>query len=277
MLIPLDEIHSGGPPKDGIPAIDNPSFTNTTNAKLEWGDRVLGLEYNGVAKAYPISIMNWHEIVNDRYGDEPVVITYCPLCGSGAAFLARVNNRDVTFGVSGLLYNSDVLLYDRQTESLWSQLMTQAVTGPMRGAKLKLLPMVHTVWGKWIENKPDTVVLSRNTGFRRDYDRDPYAGYEDSEGIWFPVIKRDNRFHPKEQVLGLEIAGKFKAYPFSELSKTRGNIKERFEGKELEISFDEKNRVAEIHEPDGATVPAIRTFWFAWYAFHPDTVVYRAK
>ncbi|MCP4993018.1 MAG: DUF3179 domain-containing protein, partial [Gammaproteobacteria bacterium] len=102
MLIPLDEIHSGGPPKDGIPAIDKPSFTNSANAEIEWEDRVLGLEYNGVTKAYPISIMNWHEIVNDRYGDEPVVITYCPLCGSGAAFLAKVNDRDVTFGVSGL-------------------------------------------------------------------------------------------------------------------------------------------------------------------------------
>lgn len=277
MLVPYDEIHSGGPPKDGIPAIDKPKFLNSVNTEIKYDDKVLGLDYNGIAKAYPISVLNWHEIVNDRYGNEPVVITYCPLCGSGAAFLARVKDRDVTFGVSGLLYNSDVLLYDRQTESLWSQLMKQAVTGPMRGTELKLLPMIYTVWGKWIDTHPDSVVLSRATGFRRDYDRDPYAGYENSEGIWFPVKKRDNRFHPKEQLLGLEIDGKFKAYPFSELSKNKGDIKEQFGGQEIVVRYDKKNRVAEIHDTSGATLPAIRTFWFAWYAFHPDTAVYRAK
>ncbi|NIR48043.1 DUF3179 domain-containing protein, partial [candidate division KSB1 bacterium] len=136
-LIPPDEILAGGPPRDGIPAIDNPKFVSPSEADfLQPEDRVLGIDRNGVAKAYPIKIVNWHEIINDRFGDEAVVVTYCPLCGSGVAFSAEINAKATTFGVSGLLYNNDVLLYDRRTKSLWSQLMGKAVTGPLKAEEL---------------------------------------------------------------------------------------------------------------------------------------------
>ena len=136
--IPVAEILSGGPPRDGIPSIDDPHFITSDRADfLDPEDRVIGVSRNGEARAYPIAIMNWHEIVNDRIGDESIVVTYCPLCGTGMVFLAPPG---LEFGVSGLLYNSDVLLYDRQSESLWSQIMMQAVSGERLGEKLNLLP-----------------------------------------------------------------------------------------------------------------------------------------
>lgn len=140
-LLPADEIVQGGPPRDGIPALDEPEFVDAGDARfLEPDDRILGISLGGSARAYPVRILNYHEIVNDRIGTEPVVITYCPLCGSGMAFASEVDGRLLTFGVSGLLYNSDVLLFDRQTESLWSQLRKQAVTGPLKGLNLEMLP-----------------------------------------------------------------------------------------------------------------------------------------
>ena len=276
-LIPADEIHSGGPPRDGIPSIDQPLFEATGEVTgIAPTDPVLGLFHQGIAKAYPIAVMNWHEIVNDRFAQEPVVITYCPLCGSGVAYTAEAGGMELVLGVSGLLFNSDVLLYDRQTESLWSQMMSQAVSGPMKGERLKKQPLVHTSWSEWLAEHPDTQLLSRKTGFSRDYSRDPYAGYIDSEGVWFPVAKKDPRYHPKERVLGLELDGKFKAYPFAELSGSGGEIMDRFAGRALTLRYNPKGPSARVFDARGKEIPAITSFWFAWYAFHPETEVYRA-
>jgi hypothetical protein len=274
--IPLREIHSGGPPKDGIPAIDHPRFLQAGEAHdLGPEERVLGLNLNGIAKAYPIAIMNWHEIVNDRFADEPVVITYCPLCGSGVAFSARVSGETLQFGVSGLLYNSDVLLYDRKTDSLWSQLLARAVTGEMNGTRLEVLPLMTTNWSEWRAQHPATLVLSRATGHVRDYDRDPYAGYESSEGIYFPVKQQDPRYHPKEQVFGLEIDGRFKAYPVAELSRAEGEVRDRFAGRAFTIRYNPASQSARFFDSQGGEIPVIQSYWFAWYAFHPDTEVFR--
>ncbi|MEE4378821.1 MAG: DUF3179 domain-containing protein, partial [Candidatus Competibacteraceae bacterium] len=220
-LIPAQEILSGGPARDGIPAIDNPVFVSAQQADyLEDDDRVLGIARNGVAKAYPIPILNWHEIVNDRVGEEPIAITFCPLCGTGMAFEATVNGKVRSFGVSGLLYNSDVLLYDRESESLWSQIARQAVSGPMKGTELAMVPASHTSWRNWRDRYPETQVLSQETGHRRNYDRNPYADYEQSSTLFFPVAHSDKRYHPKERVIGLTLNDQTKAYPFVELAKS---------------------------------------------------------
>jgi len=167
-LIPVKEIKSGGPPRDGIPSLDYPEFVAAGDATyLKDRDRVLGISINGVARAYPIRILNYHEIVNDVIGGTAIVVTYCPLCGSGTAFDAALSGGNYEFGVSGLLYNSDVLMYDRQTGSLWSQLMTQAVTGPMKGTRLQQLPLSNSSWVEWVERHPDTRVLSNDTGYSR--------------------------------------------------------------------------------------------------------------
>ncbi|MDQ3536054.1 MAG: DUF3179 domain-containing protein, partial [Bacteroidota bacterium] len=175
--ISANEIKDGGPPRDGIPAIDKPEFKKASDIKLDEDTRVLGVIVNGIAKAYPISIMNYHEIVNDHFGGKPVVVTYCPLCGSGIAFDASIENNTRTFGVSGLLYNSDMLLYDRQTESLWSQIMMEAVSGPLVKSKLQMIPTMNTSWEEWKKKHPQTFVLTENTGYTRDYSKNPYPGY----------------------------------------------------------------------------------------------------
>ena len=276
-LIPADSILSGGPAKDGIPAIDKPRFIAADKADFLRADApVLGMEYKGLTKAYPINILNWHEIVNDQFNNESVVITFCPLCGSGMAFSAIIDNKAHTFGVSGLLFNSDVLLYDRQTQSLWSQLMTQAISGPHKGQHLVSLPVLHTTWQDWKTRHPDTLVLSTDTGFRRDYNNSPYTDYLDSTQIMFPLTAVSRRYHPKEEVLGLEINGQFKVYPFIELEKSASSFIEDVNGRSITVRYDRKHRSAAAFDQQDKQLPGVRTFWFAWYAFHPQTDVYVA-
>lgn len=274
--IPISSIESGGPPRDGIPALDQPRFTTAAEAPwLSPQDRVLGLAEGNEARAYPIAILDWHEVVNDRIGGRPVVVTYCPLCGSGMAFSARAAGRALNFGVSGLLYNSDVLLYDRQSESLWSQILGKAISGPRRGTRLEQIPLEHTTWGDWRARRPHSLVMSRDTGYRRDYGRSPYLGYADSPRIWFALSHRDPRRPAKEWVLGVEIDGVHRAYPFGELAK-QPRVEERVAGRELVIGYDPEHRSAVARGADGRAIPSVTAFWFAWAAFHPDTQVFRA-
>jgi len=277
-LIAEDEIHSGGPPRDGIPAIDKPRFVKPVDAHfLQSDDRVLGISRNGVSKAYPIAILNWHEIVNDGFAGEPVVVSFCPLCGTGMAYLATVDDQVLDFGVSGLLYNSDMLLYDRQTQSLWSQLRRQAVSGPMKGVKLQVLPTEHTQWADWKQRHPKTQVLSNETGYKRDYTRNPYTGYGISRNLYFPVAQQDQRFHPKEPVLGIELAGQFKAYPFTELKKSAATVHDMLAGQPVVVKYNQGHNAAIALDAQGEQLPAVTAYWFAWYAFHPDTRVYVAE
>lgn len=274
-LIPQSEILRGGPPRDGIPALTDPAFESAAAAGLAPDDRVLGLARNGVAKAYPLSIMTWHEIVNDRFGAEAVVVTYCPLCFTGMAFAAALDGRRHDFGVSGLLYNSDVLMYDRQTESLWSQLMRQAISGPLKGRQLQQLPMLNTSWADWLARHPDTQVLSRDTGHRRDYAGNPYAGYEQSPQVMFPLRFRAQGYHPKERVLGVELDGVTRAYPMSELARGPAEFADRVGERPVTVRYDNAHDAAEIVDADGSVLASVLAYWFAWYAFHPQTEVYR--
>lgn len=276
-LVPVEEIHGGGPAKDGIPALDDPKFITANQAHfLSADDRVLGIARHSIAKAYPIAILNWHEVVNDRLGAEPIVITFCPLCGTGMAFLATIEGRTLDFGVSGLLYNNDVLLYDRQTESLWSQIMTTAITGPMKGQHLMMAPVAHTTWSDWKERHPDTLVLSLETGHQRDYDRDPYAGYTQSEHVMFPLRFKNQRFHPKESVIGVEIGGRFKAYPFIELERVMSPFTDQIGDQQVHIEYNAAHRTGRVLDANGSEIPSLIGFWFAWFAFHPETEVYTA-
>ncbi len=281
-LVPPDQLLQGGPGRDGIPAIDAPKFVPASTANLAAADRVLGLARQGEVKAYPVRILNWHEIVNDRFGDEPIAVTYCPLCGTGIAYAARARGRATTFGVSGLLYNSDLLLYDRATQSLWSQITAQAVTGPLKGEKLTPVELTHTTWADWKTRHPDTLVLSADTGFNRDYSRDPYVGYASSGRIIFPTTNTSDRFPAKELVLGVGLNGARKAYAFSELAKalgnrSRGTIDDRLGGSGLTIRFDREHRTAQAFDTSGRELPAFVAFWFAWSAFYPTAEIFVAR
>ena len=278
--IPIDDIYDGGPGKDGIPAILQPKFLSAKEADqtlLTKKDRILGVVHRGQAKAYPIKILNWHEIVNDRIGGASRVVTYCPLCGTGMVFDSEVKGRKLTFGVSGLLYQSDMLLYDHQTESLWSQIKSEAVTGSLTGAHLKLLSSTHTTWQSWKAKYPDTLVLSSDTGYRRDYDRDPYEGYESSERLMFGVNKSSRKFHPKEKVIGLKLGKITKAYPFSELAKTKSPVMDYLGKTPIRIFYDHKSRTAVVRDEKNQELPSVVGYWFAWYTFHPETLVFTGK
>jgi len=278
--IPANEILAGGPPKDGIPAIFNPILLDAVDATyMQPNDRVLGVELDGIARAYPISILNWHEIVNDQINNQRYAVTYCPLCGTGVAFYSNVGGKATEFGVSGLLYNSDVLLYDRNTESLWSQILGEAVSGKLLGEKLKPIPIGHTTWRDWLAQHPGTKVLSTETGYSRDYDRNPYQGYEQSRQLYFSVNNRaPENYHPKEQVIGLEFNGVYKAYPFVELEKNaQSQFKDTVNGISVTIEWDSTNQSVILYDSNGAKIAGIQGFWFAWFAFHPDTLVFQAS
>ena len=277
-LIPAAEIVSGGPPRDGIPALTDARFDEAAEADwLKEDDRMLALERDGLAKAYPIRILNWHELVNDEIGGEPVLISFCPLCGTGMAFDPRVDGRRLTFGVSGLLYNSDVLMYDRETESLWTQIGRRAVAGPLKGRELRQVPLLHTTWGRWREEHPRTLVLSTDTGYSRDYDRDPYLGYGRDPRLMFPVSRSDDRLPTKALVLGIARDGAARAYPFEALRDVPSPIRDRLDGEELLVYFDRDSETAFATDLQGEMLPTTVAYWFAWSAFHPRTGIWEPE
>jgi len=176
--IDFDEVLSGGPPRDGIPPIDDPSFEPVGASDLTDDMPVLSLELNGDARAYPLSVLMWHEIVNDVVGGEPVVIAYCPLCNSGAAFLATINGVVHDFGTSGLLRHSDLIMYDRQTDSWWQQFTGEAIVGELTGTELEWIPMRTESIERFRNRNPDGRILVPNDESARPYGQNPYVGYD---------------------------------------------------------------------------------------------------
>ena len=277
--VPIDQIMRGGPPRDGIPSIDAPVFTDVDEADfLRADDRVLGLNINGEAKAYPIKILNWHEIVNDVVGGTAVAITWCPLCGSGVVFASDIGGERRSFGVSGLLYQSDVLLYDRASESLFSQLEAEAISGPLLGQRLRALPVSYSSWSAWRARYPEGLVLTRATGYRRDYDRDPYAGYDKSRQLYFAVNNAaPPQLHPKERVFGISHANTSKAYPVSELEKLGdGEFRDSVGGAELRLNWNGGLGELQVQTAAGEALIPTTAFWFAWFTFNPTSSVYEA-
>ena len=173
-------IVSGGPPPDGIPSIDVPQFVRPEDAIFITSDEepVISIEINGDARAYPVQILTWHELVNDVVGDVPVAVAYCPLCNSAVAFEREFGKRTLTFGTSGSLYQSALVMYDRQTESLWAHFTGEGIVGHFAGAQLTNVPVQTVSFGAWREANPDGMVLSTDTGFRRNYGSNPYVGYD---------------------------------------------------------------------------------------------------
>ena len=204
-IIDVSELRSGGPPPDGIPPIDEPRFLRTSDVGfLEDAEPVLALDIDGDERAYPLQIMTWHEIVNDTVAGNPVAVTYCPLCNTAIAFDRRLEDRVLSFGTSGMLFNSALVMYDRQTESLWSHFTSQALAGVLTGERLATFPVSVVSWAEWRSAHPGGRVLSRDTGFDRDYGRNPYPGYDDVDSPPFLFDGEvDGRLSAKERIVGI--------------------------------------------------------------------------
>jgi hypothetical protein len=223
-LVPLDEIISGGPAPDGIPAIDRPTFVGPADAAA-WivaNEPVLALQINSDARAYPLQILMWHEIVNDVVGGVPVTVTYCPLCNSGIAFERVVDGTTLDFGTSGKLYKSDLVMYDRQSHSLWAQMEGRAIVGARVGTRLKLVPANTLSFEEWRAIHPTGTVLSRDTGYTRNYGANPYVSYDQPQLRPFLFRDRpDPRRPPKERVVGIRVGDTARAYPWPVLAERR--------------------------------------------------------
>lgn len=311
-LVDPSKIVSGGPPKDGIPSLDNPKFESIKEANkwLKEDDFGIGVYFNNIPKFYPYRIMVRHEIVNDFFKNKPVVVSYCPLCATGIVYQRNLGNAVLDFGVSGKLYNSNLLMYDRQTQSFWSQILGKALFGNLTGSNLERIDSSIVKYSEWKKLNQDTIVLSIKTGFPFSYNLDPYKDnnydYYTNDEIWYRVDNVDNRLKPKEMVFGVDFNSVFKAYKSEDIKK---NVV--LNDKNIVVFYNSETNQANFYLNDGMTfkydngkildnfgnkwgfeglaldgnikgetlkkIIPIYSFWFSWSAFHPDTELYALK
>lgn len=239
-LIPVNRIVDGGPGKDGIPSIDNPQFSQVSDIDfLQPSDLVLGIDIDGDIRAYPHPILDWHEIVNDVVGNTPLAVTYCPLTGTGTGWDRVLNGRETTFGVSGLLYNSNLIPYDRDSDSNWSQMLLKSVNGVQVGTEIETIHLIETTWATWRQMFPNSNVLNLNTGFQRDYSQYPYGSFRTNNNfLLFSVEPDDPRLPRKERGLGVLVDGDSRFYSLESFSGTSDVtiLQDALSGKELVVA-----------------------------------------
>ncbi|KTG11522.1 hypothetical protein AUR64_03185 [Haloprofundus marisrubri] len=292
-----NNVVSGGVSKDGIPSIDRPVFSAADASSLGDGDPVFGLVRNGDARAYPQRVLVWHEIVNDSVGGDPVAVTYCPLTGTAQGF----ERGPAEFGVSGRLVNSNLVMYDRATDSRWPQMLATAIEGALEGESLHEFRLVWTTWKNWRDAYPNTRVLTEQTGYSRRYGDDPYGRYNPDSGYYantqllFDPLSEDTRANPKTVVLGVRTAHGALAFEKTSLLENRvleGELAgERFVAvadpaletgyvyvadADVDVEpnaagYDVDGEFARANElPLGRSL-AFDAMWFAWAGFYPET------
>lgn len=316
-LIPQAEVKDGGPGKDGIPSLDSPKFVNASDSGASFltdEDLVIGVVIGNDIKAYPHSILDWHEIVNDEINNNFITINYCPLTGTAFGWNSTANGEKTTFGVSGLLYNTNLILYDRKTNSNWSQLRLQCVNGSLKGDAPELVNVVETNWKTWRTLYPNTKVLSLETGFSRNYNNYPYGDYKTNQNFFiFTASPSNNALPNKERIYTIMDGDAAKVYQFQKFNGGKA-IKELFNGKEylvvgneniinsfeligsqtsliFEFSFTNDDQFFKDNEGNkwsvfGKALEGPRTgevlktsksvvsFWFAIAAFYPNPEIY---
>lgn len=310
--IPENEVFDGGPGKDGIPALESPSFVKPSSINfMSSNDLVLIVNHNNEVRIYPHPILDWHEIINDEIGNKSFAVTYCPLTGSGICWDRNIDGEQTTFGVSGLLYNTNLIPYDRKTGSNWSQMQLKSVNGALISTVIKTYPIIETSWGTAKNLYPNADVVSANTGFSRSYGTYPYGDYRSNHSSFlFPVNRSDGRLNAKERVLGLFSNNKTKAYRISDFQNgkiiidtldnerfliygdSQRNIISAFNitnlSNDIEFSIpnifslyvisDNKGNSYDLfgnslNSSSANIVPAkyFVAYWFAWAAFYPET------
>ena len=315
-LIPEDEVFGGGPGKDGIPSVDNPLFIQATDVNfLKDDDLVIAVYFEDEVKVYPHVILDWHEIVNDNIGDHYFALTYCPLTGTGINWNRKINGSVTEFGVSGLLYNSNLIPYDRRTDSNWSQIRMDCVNGELQKTEASTYPIFESTW-ETIKQIPNISVLSTETGFSRDYGRYPYGSYKTkNDFLIFPVSNEDDRLKQKDRVIGIIEGDEVKVYGFDTfLGEEEALVLDFIDAREIAVIgnksmnyfqtfFLESARTYDLlrnqypliladdlgnkYDILGKVVegPAIGTrlsqpnafmgYWFAFAAFYPDLDLYQ--
>lgn len=250
--IPISKVLDGGPGKDGIPALVNPNLSDVQNVNyLQDNDLVLGFKRGNDVRAYPHTILDWHEIINDNIGDVSVAITYCPLTGTGIGWNRLLKGNETTFGVSGLLYNTNLIPYDRATGSNWSQILNESVNGQLLGEEANLIMLFETDWKTWKTLYPNSKVANTNTGFSRTYGTSPYGDYNtNNDRFLFPVAK-DSRLPSKERVLAIVDQGFAKAYRFESFASNH-IINDSFQGNNYMIVGNQNFIVSYLLEGDKA-------------------------
>lgn len=271
--IPLNEILSGGPRKDGIPALFSPDFLPLSETHfLQKDDVGILVEINNEQKFYPYKILYWHEIINDTLGRKDILVTFCPLCGSALVFDPTVKGETLEFGVSGRLWQSNLLMYDKKTESLWSQILGKAVVGDLLGNEIDILPGDILTFEEIQSHFPSAQILSDKTGFSRDYDHSPYGNYEKNETIMFPVNNEDKSYHPKELFLVVNMTDQSEkevslGFQYSRLlAGEKGSLE--IEGKKITAIKNEDGTVS-VRDETGKRIPHYMAMWFSWIT-HQD-------
>jgi hypothetical protein len=290
-LVPRDQIIDSGMPRDGLAVIDAPTMIDVDEVErrgregrgkfLVSGDRVVGIEIAGDARAYPLRFLRWHEVVNDTVGGAPIVVSYNGLSDSVVVTDRRVGDEVLDFGVSGLLFNSNLLLYDRRDvarrSSLWSQLQARAIAGPAAGNRLRLLPASLSSWGDWREAHPATRVLAPLERLKSVYKRDPYHSYFGSDLLRFPVapLPPGGDLRLKDRVVVLDVDQHQAVFALPRLAAAAGGESATWTanvgGAPVTIEFDATLGTAAARAPDGVELGVRHAFWFAWYATHPST------
>ncbi|TMM59500.1 DUF3179 domain-containing protein [Maribacter algarum] len=230
--IPVAEVLDGGPGRDGIPALENPQMVTAANSSILFDtDLILGYKNGDDIRAYQHIVLDWHEIVNDNIGDVSLAISYCPLTGTGIGWNRIIDGKETTFGVSGLLYQTNLIPFDRATKSNWSQILNESVNGSLEGKKAELIQLVETDWKTWKTMYPTTTLINlNNTGFSRTYGVYPYGDYRTSDSRFFFPTPKDPRLPLKERVHTIIDDGDAKTYRFSNF-ETTNTIKDSFKGK----------------------------------------------
>lgn len=271
--INLKDLLNGGPPKDGIPSIDNPKFDTAQTTLFDKDELVIGVVVNGEAKAYPFGIMNWHEIVNDTIGGVNLTVSYCPLCDTIVAF----ERNNTTFGVSGKLYQSCLVMYDRADDTLYSQPWSMGVIGVKVDRELSRIPAIKTTLGAWLKEYPDSKILSTNTGYTRNYQRYPYGTYYTDDRIIFPVRNQSKlTLHPKAIVSYIweadkgtpnnRFSGASHQFYHAELEKIGEKVVE-FNRRKIRARWDNNLATVVVEEMDGTQIPSSTAFAFVYPAY----------
>ncbi len=273
-VVAREKIIAGGPGRDGIRAVDAPIFAGPEAASAVGPDTpVLGVSIGGDARAYLLAVLEYHQVVNDSVGGVPIVVTYDPLTGAPLAWKRSVDGRVLRFGVSGLLYNSGFVLYDHETESLWSQYDGRAIAGPLAGKTLEAVALRQQDFGSWLAREPKTQIMIPPDPDHFDYNKSAYEEYAAKDGGPFPVESRDRRFHAKEMTVGVVVNGKARAYLASLVTKNGGRVEDEVDGVKIVVRYGKDRGAFEWDVPPGVAVT--ESYWFAWKAFHPETTIWK--